>query len=513
MAMFRIIAQLGMGSLLLMSASLLARAAPSAPAARPASSPLPTLDTVGFDTGLSAADVETLTAEAFYWGLNIAGFYELRYVYTQMEEHLAFRGINRMQVQNNLADASARYATTINASTLYSGGAFDVSNEPIVIEASNVTDKRYWSIQAGDQNANWFFMAGSQFTGNEAQRYLIVGPHWRGTLPPSFRSTEIIKATSDSFTLAIRVAVTTRDDADMAAARRVVNGVAAAPLGLWLAKGGKISPLAEQPIIKGNYRTFPRMSQIVDYGRTMTAVDYLQLLSLSINDPAITRRTDSAKELATLARLAKLGLREGVLLDPAKLTSAQIAAANAGFAAARRNAKVALEKSLIDMNSWRLQSSLLHDDLDYVSKAGADDVAWGTPVPYQSHTIAYIFRDSEGRPLDGNRRYTITFDLKNLPPVTEFWELPVYDSAGYFIPNPINRNSVTSYQVAAGVFAAKDGKVTFYLQPKRPSDPEQARNWLPTARGDSFQFAARYYGPMAPLVDGTYPMPGIVLIK
>jgi hypothetical protein len=140
-------------------------------------------------------------------------------------------------------------------------------------------------------------------------------------------------------------------------------------------------------------------------------------------------------------------------------------------------------------------------------------VAWGTPVPYQSHTIAYIFRDSEGRPLEGNRRYTITFDLKDLPPVTEFWELPVYDSAGYFIPNPINRYSVTSYQLAADAFATKGGKVTFYFQPERPSSPEQARNWLPTARDDRFQLAARYYGPMAPLVDGTYPMPKIMQVK
>ena len=94
--------------------------------------------------------------------------------------------------------------------------------------------------------------------------------------------------------------------------------------------------------------------------------------------------------------------------------------------------------------------------------------------------------------------------------MTEFWELPVYDSAGYFIPNPINRYSVTSYQLSAGAFTQKDGKVTFYLQPDKPSDPAEARNWLPTARGDSFQLAARFYGPMAPLIDGSYPMPQIV---
>lgn len=73
----------------------------------------------------------------------------------------------------------------------------------------------------------------------------------------------------------------------------------------------------------------------------------------------------------------------------------------------------------------------------------------------------------------------------------------------------MNRYSVTSYMLAAGAYAVKDGKVTFYLQPDPPADPDQQRNWLPTARGDTFQLAARFYGPMAPLVDGSYPMPAV----
>lgn len=496
-------------SLLVATAASAAAPSASAPAGAPAGAPLPALPATGFNAGLSDAQIEKLAGEAFYWGLNIAGFYELRYVYTQFTGQPAFHGLNRMQANNNLMDETARFATTINASTLYAGGMFDVSREPLVIEAPAVTDKRYWSVQTLDQNVNWFLMIGSQFTGNGAQRYLIVGPHWRGTLPPGFRSTEIVRATSNSFSLATRVAVTNRDAKDMEGARKVVNGVRAAPLSLWQANGGTIPPLAEQPVVAANYRTFPRMKQIVDFGRTMTAVDFLQLLSLSINDATIVRRTDSVKETAVLARLAQLGLREGVLLDPAKLTPAQVKAAQAGFDAARRKAKAALEANLTDMNGWRLQSSLFHDDLDYVTKAGADDVAWGTPVPYQSHTIAYVFRDSQNRVLDGNRRYTLTLDLANLPPVTEFWELPVYDSAGYFIPNPDKRYSVTSYMLASGAYAVRDNKVTFYLQPDRPSDPDMARNWLPIARGDTFQLAARFYGPMAPLIDGSYPMPKI----
>lgn len=476
----------------------------SAPAAEEA------LPRAGFRAELGTDLIAQLTGQAFYWGINIAGHYELRYVYSQMEQHLAYRGINRLQRQYKLADATARYATTINASTLYSGGTFDVSREPVVIEVDPVTDGRYWSIQAADQNANWFMMVGSQFTGNNAQRYVIVGPDWRGTLPADFRSTQIFRSSSNTFNIATRVAVKDRSEAGLAAARRVVDGVNAGPLSMWLQNGKRLPPLEQQPVVKAAYRSFPRMAQIVDYGRSMTAVDFLQLLSLSLNDPAFTRRSDSLKERTTLAALEQLGLRQGALLDPALITPEQAAAAQAGFDMARRTARTAMQGALIDMNSWKLQSSLFHNDQDYVPKAGADDVAWGTPVPYQSHTIGYLFTDANGKELDGSKRYTLTMDMNNLPPVTEFWELPVYDSAGYFIPNPINRNSVTSYQLAAGEFVVKDGKVTFYLQPDRPNDREQAHNWLPTAKGQPFQFAARYYGPMAGLVDGSYPMPRVV---
>ena len=293
----------------------------------------------------------------------------------------------------------------------------------------------------------------------------------------------------------------------------MIDGIKAAPLSLWVKSGNRIPPLAEQPIVKGNFRTFDRMPKIVDYGRSMNAVDFLQLLSLSVNDPSFTRRTDSVKENTTLRNLAALGVKEGAVLDPAQISPAQAASAQKGFDQARLTAREAMQKTEIDMKGWKLQSSLFYDDLNYVAKAGADDVAWGTPVPYQSHTIGYLFTDSRGKVLDGSKRYTLTVDLKALPPVTEFWELPVYDSAGYFIPNEINRNSVTSYQVAAGAFAVNKGKVTFYLQPDRPRNPDQARNWLPTKAGEPFQFAARFYGPKAPLIDGSFNMPQVVPAK
>ena len=45
-----------------------------------------------------------------------------------------------------------------------------------------------------------------------------------------------------------------------------------------------------------------------------------------------------------------------------------------------------------------------------------------------SHGAAFAFNDSKGEKLNGKNNYTITFDIDNLPPVTEFWSIPMYDA-------------------------------------------------------------------------------------
>jgi len=56
-----------------------------------------------------------------------------------------------------------------------------------------------------------------------------------------------------------------------------------------------------------------------------------------------------------------------------------------------------------------------------------------------------------------------------------------------------------------GEFAVDDaGRLTFYIQHERPTDPNHAKNWLPAPAGD-FRFTARFYGPKAALIDGSIP--------
>ncbi|CAB1369702.1 DUF1254 domain-containing protein [Denitratisoma oestradiolicum] len=460
---------------------------------------------------LGATEIQQRTKEAFFWGMQQVGFYELRHVFTMMEGNPAYRGINRVFGNTRLLSAKARFATTPNASTLYSGGLFDLRNESIVVETPQMPEGRYWSIQAADHYAHWFFFVGSPFTGNAPQRYLIVGPDWKGRFPPGFKGPQIIRATSNAVTITLRLGVLdARSSSEMAEAGRLVKSVNILPLSLWAKNGGKPVPLEQQPMVRGNYASFPRMNQISDLTRTMTPLDYLQLVSLVINDPSMTQRRDSAKEIATLKRLADIGLREGYRFDPTRLTPNQIKAIEAGFLEARREAQQSFATNLLDMNGWQLQTSLFYDDNDYALRAGAAEIAWGSPVPFESHTIAFGLVDDQGHKLDGAHRYTLSFDINDLPPVTEFWEIPVYDDYGYFVDNPIDRYSATSYLYKAGAYHVANGRLTFYLQSERPTDPDQAKNWLPIPQSGGFRLAPRFYGPTSPLIDGSYPMPRLM---
>ena len=71
---------------------------------------------------------------------------------------------------------------------------------------------------------------------------------------------------------------------------------------------------------------------------------------------------------------------------------------------------------------------------------------------------------------------------------------------------------MNSYQYKNGEFVVKDGKLTFYIQKDKPTDPEQLKNWLP-APAEPFRFSAPFYGPTVPLLDGSYAMPKVVWVK
>ena len=97
--------------------------------------------------------------------------------------------------------------------------------------------------------------------------------------------------------------------------------------------------------------------------------------------------------------------------------------------------------------------------------------------------------DSDGNPLTGAKKYTITF--KETPPYIKpgFWQLRMWDGTNcYPVANPINR-----YVIGSDVDMKKnpDGSVTIYIQTDSPGKDKES-NWLPSPMGSMIMVISAY---------------------
>ena len=444
-------------------------------------------------------DLARLGEDAYLWGLYPVVTYETRYIFTQAQSV----GVNRLAFHQDLAGPDDRRVVTPNATTLYGTGFIDLTDEPFVIELPAL-DWRYYSLQVMDHYGDYFLEAGEPFTGTQARRFVLCGPSWTGSLPPQVNMREIVAAPSNTVWAILRVAVTENTEIDLKVARDFFAGMRAMPLQLWLTDN------VEAPAIRGAYPIHPRMPELTSLFRDATAADFFEILSLCLSDPTYTKRLDSVTERDLLTRLATVGLDGRQPFTFADLYEPIRQGLSEGYTAGKQKVASAFRTSFIRMSGgWALGSNWGCFGTDFLRRAVAAGFGWGGAGPH-SHTAAFLFTDADGAPLDGSTgQYTMTFDINNLPPVRNHWEIPIYDADGYFVANEINRYSLNSYLLDRGELVATDRQLSICIQHDKPDNPDQRKNWLPAPAGP-FRFAARFYGPDAPLIDGSYPMPPVV---
>ena len=309
------------------------------------------------------------------------------------------------------------------------------------------------------------------------------------------------------------MAVETGSEAEIKKINGYQDQVTITPLADWLANGHKGIPQADRKIVKGDF-LIPDGLPEYQFGQVdkETPEQYFILLSVILNDPTMPTLKDSIKEADMLKQLEVFNIGKGLTFDWAKLTADQQKALETGFKAGFDNVRKTLKTNMINMNGWGVVRNDGGFETRWMDRAIIAHAAWAAPDKNISHGGAFLFSDSEGKPLDGTNNYTLTFDMNDLPPVTQFWSIPIYSAEGYFVANEINRYTVNSFMLKSGELVAKDGKLVIHIQHEKPSDPDQAKNWLP-APAKGFRFTSRYYGPYAPLMNGTYDMPKVVKVN
>ena len=458
---------------------------------------------------LSPQEAQAIAKEIFLWGMHPVAIYHLRYNHVQNEHSPSYVGLGRLSWERAAKKAN-RVATTPNATTLYGVGFYDLSKEPTVITVGDVRD-RYWSIQLVDNYARWWHLIGSQFNAPGSVRRLLVGPNWSGKLPPDFVGAEIVQSPSDMMCVVGRVALTDDTPEDLKAVNAVQDRVTAMSLSQWIAAGKKDVKAEDVPVTKGSYPSYGLMESVKEPGQ-LQGLSFLHWVNLILNDKSFTKQKDGHKEIEAFARFERLGVVTGRAFDPSGRSPEIRAAIEAGIEDGRKEVLALIAKgSGINVNGWGLSSDLGYQDTNWLDRARFGLIAVLGPVPSRSHTGAFCLNDAKGMLLTGENRYTITFDLNDLPPVTEFWEIPLYDREGYFYDNPMNRYAINSYMLKRGKLYIENGKLVINIQNQEPTDAKQRKNWLPAPK-EGFQFAARFYGPHGPLIDGSYNMPGLVRV-
>jgi hypothetical protein len=184
----------------------------------------------------------------------------------------------------------------------------------------------------------------------------------------------------------VRYALRSGDPAELAAVNALMDQTTVVPLSQWLANDRRPLRAEDQPAVVGNYPFVPRMAELTEIATSITGVDLLQLVSLVLNDPTLTRRDDSAKELTTLDQLARIGLAPGSTFDPERLSHAQRAVVEDAFGAAKRESAEHVLQSYQDSNGWRAPRRGWRSTSTTMSVRDSSDSPRSAPRSRRRHT-------------------------------------------------------------------------------------------------------------------------------
>jgi hypothetical protein len=383
--------------------------------------------------------------------------------------------------------------TAPNADTLYTLTWLDVSKEPWILSVPDMKD-RYFLLPMLDGWTNVFQDPGKRTTGTKAQKYAITGPGWSGTLPAGVTE---YKAPTGMVWVLGRIYCTGTPE-DYKAVHALQDQVSVVPLSTYgkpyTPAPGKVDPAIDM-------KTPPR-----DQVNAMDGAAYFRLFAelLKTNQPA-------ADDAPMVAKLAKIGIVPGQDFDASKLDPAVAKGIAAAPKPGQDKISAYLKESIVTgdaktENGWLFFKKAGVYGTNYRDRAMITWYGLGANRPQDA-----VYPTSEGpdilKKFSGANNYVAHFNKGEMPPANAFWSITMYDKDYFFVPNAINRYTLSSRNKFK---TNPDGSVDLYIQKDSPGkDKEQ--NWLP-APADAFVLMMRLYWPSekAPsILDGTWKPPEV----
>src|SRR5215470_10309248 len=430
-----------------------------------------------------------LATDAYIYGYPLVTMEMTRRVMTNVASLEGTRGpMGQFTRLRQYPDASFRDVTAPNADTLYTTAWLDVGNEPWVISIPDMKD-RYFLFPMLDGWTNVFQVPGKRTTGTKAQTYAITGPGWKGTLPDGVK--EYKSPTSIVWILG-RIYCTGTPE-DYAAVHAVQDQCKLVPLSAY---GKPYTPPDGVVDASVDMKTAVR-----DQVNRLDAIQYFTLLSqlMKANPPP-------AADAPALAKFASIGLVAGKDFDPGKLLNADFAKRIPQVAFDRILLQFKVNKEIKDIDGWGFTTKTGLYGTDYFMRAFVTAIGLGANRP-QDAVYPSSQKDGEGKAYDGANKYVLRFAKGQLPPARGFWSLTMYDSAYFFVANPINRYSISARQ---NLKTNPDGSVDLLIQKDSPGADKES-NWLPAPPG-KFVLMLRMYWPSEKnpsILNGSWTIPPV----
>jgi len=433
----------------------------------------------------TAAEVRAIAKEAWLYAYAPLQGYQTLWNQTQNPAFPGYvGGFNRFRHYSRSATPADTDIVTPNNDTPYSWAWLDLRAEPIVLELPAVAAPRYYVNQWFDLYTHNFAYTGVRASGRQAGRYLFVGPHWHGVVPPGI--TRVFRAETDFVGTLTRTQL--NGPGDVAALQAIQAQYRLIPLSSY----SHTAPPPAAPAV-----AWPAWD-----GKAAEGIGFIGYLNALLPFmPAVP------SEQAMRARFARIGIGAGRPFDPARLDPATRAAIEAGVAEAAQALKTKALAQTSSRGFFGTRQELGPDYLTYRSMGAMLGI-------YGNSDAEAIYASQQtgpdGQLLDGRRKWVLRFPAGQLPPVSEFWSITMYTLPQRLLsPNPINRYSIGDR--TPGLRYGADGSLEIVLQAENPG-PAKASNWLPAPAGPFF-FVARLYGPKQAVLSGAWKLPALLEVK
>jgi hypothetical protein len=393
--------------------------------------------------------------------------------------------VNVLDNATKLADPDSTSVADPNDDTLYSTAFLDLRAGPQLLSVPSMSG-RYVDFQLLDMYTNTIADVGVLTGGGHGGTYALVGPGWHGTIPKGVVRIDV--PTPDAWLLG-RTQV--KGPADLLAAVE-----AEAKYSLTALSGHGSGTIGGPSTLACPAPALPQSTSLRflgDLGKDMAA------------DPP------AAADGPVVQAMAAAGIGPG--RTPGVANSGHVAEyLKALGLGASLLAGAAGERSTTIWTGYTRGAVVGSYGTDYLERARLAEETLGTQVPTQ----AVYFSASRARsgtttiPLAGTGSYEIRFPAGDLPPHGSdgFWSITLYNAAGFFVANPIDRYSIGDE--TPGLLRGADGSLAIVVSASRPSKTDV--NWLPAPEG-TFSLTLRVYDPTRQVLDGSWSPPAIRMIS